>query len=153
MCLTNAPYVDINNHDNFNSSDSDLVEYFNKSSDSYKDDFVFKYVFENDVVDSFREHERIDLIIRTPPGPVSQLYFKASTILGFLIWRFNRSENGGYALKSFTAEYRPIFPYSNDSSENDTDVEWIRLDPTNIAPNVVSFSYSLCYRWQICISG
>lgn len=138
MCLTNAPYVDINNHDNFNSSDSDSVEYFNKSSDSYKDDFVYKYVFENDILESFREHERIDLIIKTPPGPVSQLYFKASTILGFLIWRFNRSEDGGYVIKSFTAEYRPIFPVYDDSSKNDTEVEWIRLDPTNIAPNVVS---------------
>lgn len=150
VCLTNAPYVNIYNHDNFNSSDSDSVDYFNKSSDSYKDDFVYKYVFENDMVDSFREHQRIYLIIRTPPGPVSQLYFKASTILGFLIWRFNRSENGGYAIKSFTAEYRPIFPHSDDSSENDTEVEWIGLDPTNIAPNVVS-GFNLMYTYDKCM--
>lgn len=137
MCLTNAPFVDINNHDNFTSS-SDL-EYLNKSSDSLDDDdFVYKYVFENDELDSFREHERIDLTIRTPPGPVSQLYFKASTILGFLVWRFNRSENGGYPIKSFTAEYRPIFPFASNFTDNETESKWIQLDPTNIAPNVVS---------------
>lgn len=82
--------------------------------------------------------QRIRLSVRTTPGPVSQLYFKPSTILGFLVWRFNRTAaSGGYPVRSFTAEYRnvsyPEPPY-NSSFEH----EWIRMDPINIAPNVVS---------------
>ncbi|XP_037932149.1 contactin-1a [Teleopsis dalmanni] len=78
---------------------------------------------------------KVNLTVRTPPGPVSQLYFKASTILGFLIWRFNKTAAGGYPVRSFTAEYRNVSyvqtPY-NSSFEH----AWIRMDPINIAPNV-----------------
>lgn len=87
--------------------------------------------------EEYQALQRIKLIVRTTPGPVSQLYFKPSTILGFLVWRFNRTaSSGGYPVRSFTAEYRnvsyPVAPY-NSSFEH----EWIRMDPINIAPNVV----------------
>lgn len=91
--------------------------------------------------EEFEALQKVKLIVRTTPGPVSQLYFKPSTILGFLIWRFNRSaSSGGYPVRSFTAEYRnvsyPTPPY-NSSFEH----EWIRMDPINIAPNVVSLIF------------
>jgi len=82
-------------------------------------------------------HQRTKLIVRTVPGPVSQLYFKASTILGFLIWRFNKTQSGGYPVRSFTAEYRNVSyktPPANASFEH----AWSRMDPINIAFNVVS---------------
>ncbi|XP_016988585.1 uncharacterized protein LOC108051118 isoform X3 [Drosophila rhopaloa] len=80
-------------------------------------------------------HQRTRLIVRTVPGPVSQLYFKASTILGFLIWRFNKTQSGGYPVRSFTAEYRNVSyktPPANASFEH----AWSRMDPINIAFNV-----------------
>lgn len=85
----------------------------------------------------YQAFQRIKLTVRTTPGPVTQLYFKASTILGFLIWRFNKTQSGGYPVRSFTAEYRNISyrtPPANASYEH----EWVRMDPINIAPNVVS---------------
>lgn len=88
--------------------------------------------------EEYKALQKIKLVVRTTPGPVSQLYFKPSTILGFLVWRFNRTaSSGGYPVRSFTAEYRnvsyPVTPY-NSSFEH----EWIRMDPINIAPNVVN---------------
>lgn len=85
----------------------------------------------------YRAYQRSKLTVRTTPGPVTQLYFKASTILGFLIWRFNKTQSGGYPVRSFTAEYRNISyrqPPYNASFEH----AWSRMDPINIAPNVVS---------------
>lgn len=90
----------------------------------------------------YQAFQRIKLTVRTTPGPVTQLYFKASTILGFLIWRFNKTQSGGYPVRSFTAEYRNISyrtPPANASYEH----EWVRMDPINIAPNVVSGGSSL----------
>ncbi|XP_017073766.1 uncharacterized protein LOC108109682 [Drosophila eugracilis] len=84
---------------------------------------------------AYQAHQRTELIVRTVPGPVSQLYFKASTILGFLIWRFNKTQSGGYPLRSFTAEYRNVSyktPPANASFEH----AWSRMDPINIAFNV-----------------
>lgn len=89
----------------------------------------------------YQAFQRIKLTVRTTPGPVTQLYFKASTILGFLIWRFNKTQSGGYPVRSFTAEYRNISyrtPPANASYEH----EWSRMDPINIAPNVVSMMRS-----------
>ncbi|XP_062137914.1 contactin-2 isoform X1 [Drosophila sulfurigaster albostrigata] len=83
----------------------------------------------------YQAFQRIRLTVRTTPGPVTQLYFKASTILGFLIWRFNKTQSGGYPVRSFTAEYRNVsyrVPPANVSYEH----EWSRMDPINIAPNV-----------------
>ncbi|XP_017870723.1 PREDICTED: uncharacterized protein LOC108618979 isoform X1 [Drosophila arizonae] len=83
----------------------------------------------------YRAYQRSKLTVRTTPGPVTQLYFKASTILGFLIWRFNKTQSGGYPVRSFTAEYRNISyrqPPYNASFEH----AWSRMDPINIAPNV-----------------
>ncbi|KAH8385453.1 hypothetical protein KR093_002226, partial [Drosophila rubida] len=83
----------------------------------------------------YQAFQRIRLTVRTTPGPVTQLYFKASTILGFLIWRFNKTQSGGYPVRSFTAEYRNVsyrVPPANASYEH----EWSRMDPINIAPNV-----------------
>ncbi|KRF82519.1 uncharacterized protein Dvir_GJ19545, isoform C [Drosophila virilis] len=87
------------------------------------------------VEQAYQAYQRIKLTVRTTPGPVSQLYFKASTILGFLIWRFNKTQSGGYPVRSFTAEYRNVSyrtPPANASYEH----EWSRMDPINIAPNV-----------------
>ncbi|KAH8416901.1 hypothetical protein KR222_011692, partial [Zaprionus bogoriensis] len=83
----------------------------------------------------YQAFQRVKLTVRTTPGPVTQLYFKASTILGFLIWRFNKTQTGGYPVRSFTAEYRNISyrtPPANASYEH----AWSRMDPINIAPNV-----------------
>ncbi|KAH8300579.1 hypothetical protein KR044_009587, partial [Drosophila immigrans] len=84
---------------------------------------------------NYQAFQRLRLTVRTTPGPVTQLYFKASTILGFLIWRFNKTQSGGYPVRSFTAEYRNVsyrVPPANASYEH----EWSRMDPINIAPNV-----------------
>lgn len=96
-----------------------------------------KPVEEEEEEQKYQAFQRIKLTVRTTPGPVTQLYFKASTILGFLIWRFNKTQSGGYPVRSFTAEYRNISyrsPPANASYEH----EWVRMDPINIAPNVVS---------------
>ncbi|KAM7348852.1 uncharacterized protein ACRADG_008028 isoform 3-T3 [Cochliomyia hominivorax] len=83
----------------------------------------------------FQAFQKINLTVRTPPGPVTKLYFKASTILGFLVWRFNKTNSGGYPVRSFTAEFRNVSyvkPPFNSSFEH----KWSRMDPINIAPNV-----------------
>ncbi|XP_030381949.1 contactin-2 [Scaptodrosophila lebanonensis] len=83
----------------------------------------------------YQAYQRTLLRVRTTPGPVTQLYFKASTILGFLIWRFNKTQSGGYPVRSFTAEFRNVsytVPPHNASYEH----AWSRMDPINIAPNV-----------------
>uniref|UniRef100_W8BB96 Uncharacterized protein n=1 Tax=Ceratitis capitata TaxID=7213 RepID=W8BB96_CERCA len=92
---------------------------------------------EEEVTDSeeYRAVEKVNLTVRTPPGPVTQLYFKASTILGFLIWRFNKTFSGGYPVRSFTAEFRNI-SYSEMPYNKSFEHEWSRMDPINIAPNV-----------------
>ncbi|XP_017055405.1 contactin-2 isoform X2 [Drosophila ficusphila] len=90
---------------------------------------------EEEVEVEYQAQQRTRLIVRTVPGPVSQLYFKASTILGFLIWRFNKTQSGGYPVRSFTAEYRNVSyktPPANASFEH----AWSRMDPINIAFNV-----------------
>lgn len=66
------------------------------------------------------------------------LWFKASTILGYLIWRFNATTNsGGYPVRSFTAEYRNVSPIENQT------YPWSRLDPINISPNIVSMKKNI----------
>lgn len=81
----------------------------------------------------YYKSRKVLLIVRTPPGPVNLLWFKASTILGYLIWRFNATTNsGGYPVRSFTAEYRNVSPIENQT------YPWSRLDPINISPNIVS---------------
>uniref|UniRef100_A0A1A9W8P3 Fibronectin type-III domain-containing protein n=1 Tax=Glossina brevipalpis TaxID=37001 RepID=A0A1A9W8P3_9MUSC len=90
----------------------------------------------SDVIEQeFRAFQKVNLTVRTPPGPVTQLYFKASTILGFLIWRFNKSDSGGYPVRSFTAEYRNV-SYRQPPLNNSFEHQWSRMDPINIAPNV-----------------
>ncbi|KAH8238354.1 hypothetical protein KR032_004911 [Drosophila birchii] len=80
-------------------------------------------------------YQRAKLTVRTVPGPVTQLYFKASTILGFLIWRFNKTQSGGYPVRSFTAEFRNV-SYSTPPANASFEHAWSRMDPINIAPNV-----------------
>ncbi|KAH8287170.1 hypothetical protein KR054_003879, partial [Drosophila jambulina] len=80
-------------------------------------------------------YQRTKLTVRTVPGPVTQLYFKASTILGFLIWRFNKTQSGGYPVRSFTAEFRNV-SYSTPPANASFEHAWSRMDPINIAPNV-----------------
>lgn len=86
------------------------------------------------IEEEYQAYLRANLSVRTTPGPVSQLYFKASTILGFLIWRFNKSNSGGYPVRSFTSEFRNISYKDNESRKREH--EWSRMDPINIAPNV-----------------
>ncbi|KAH8342288.1 hypothetical protein KR084_004171, partial [Drosophila pseudotakahashii] len=83
----------------------------------------------------YQAQQRTRLIVRTVPGPVSQLYFKASTILGFLIWRFNKTQSGGYPVRSFTAEYRNV-SYKTPPANSSFEHAWSRMDPINIAFNV-----------------
>lgn len=85
----------------------------------------------------FQAFEKINLTVRTPPGPVTKLYFKASTILGFLVWRFNKTNSGGYPVRSFTAEFRNV-SYESPPFNSSFEHKWSRMDPINIAPNVVS---------------
>lgn len=77
----------------------------------------------------------VNVMVRTVPGPVSRLSLRISTILGVLMWEYKKNMSGGYPLKSFTAEFRRGIP-TNGSMH-----EWERLDPTNIAPNVVNNFY------------
>ncbi|XP_034124211.1 uncharacterized protein LOC117581288 isoform X3 [Drosophila guanche] len=83
----------------------------------------------------YQAYQRTKLTVRTVPGPVTQLYFKASTILGFLIWRFNKTQSGGYPVRSFTAEFRNV-SYSQPPANASFEHAWSRMDPINIAPNV-----------------
>ncbi|KAM8718952.1 hypothetical protein ACLKA7_011626 [Drosophila subpalustris] len=89
----------------------------------------------NEEKQKYEAIQRIRLTVRTTPGPVTQLYFKASTILGFLIWRFNKTLSGGYPVRSFTAEYRNV-SYHVQPTNASYEHEWTRMDPINIAPNV-----------------
>ncbi|EDW27134.1 GL16590 [Drosophila persimilis] len=84
---------------------------------------------------AYQAYQRTKLTVRTVPGPVTQLYFKASTILGFLIWRFNKTQSGGYPVRSFTAEFRNV-SYSQPPANASFEHAWTRMDPINIAPNV-----------------
>lgn len=109
---------------------------------------------DDDVVQEFQAFQKINLTVRTPPGPVSQLYFKASTILGFLVWRFNKTNSGGYPVRSFTAEFRNV-SYDTQPYNSSFEHQWSRMDPINIAPNVVSEYYtfiSVGIRVQLNIS-
>lgn len=102
--------------------------------------------------EEFEALQKVKVIVRTTPGPVSQLYFKPSTILGFLVWRFNRSSSsGGYPVRSFTAEYRNV-SYSTPPYNSSFEHEWIRMDPINIAPNVVRLIFiSITCRYFLYI--
>ncbi|XP_017488135.1 PREDICTED: uncharacterized protein LOC108376434 [Rhagoletis zephyria] len=93
---------------------------------------------EDEEAEEYQAVEKVNLTVRTPPGPVTQLYFKASTILGFLIWRFNKANSGGYPVRSFTAEFRNV-SYNETPYNHTFEHEWSRMDPINIAPNVVKF--------------
>lgn len=73
------------------------------------------------------------LRVRAPPGPVSLISVRLSTVLGVLMWEFPTNHSGGYPIISFTAEYRNY----NETHETD----WERLDPNNIPANVVSFPF------------
>ncbi|XP_017466384.1 PREDICTED: uncharacterized protein LOC108359177 [Rhagoletis zephyria] len=90
---------------------------------------------EDEEAEEYQAVEKVNLTVRTPPGPVTQLYFKASTILGFLIWRFNKANSGGYPVRSFTAEFRNV-SYNETPYNHTFEHEWSRMDPINIAPNV-----------------
>ncbi len=81
--------------------------------------------------DTYVEAMKVNVVIRTVPGPVSRLSLRISTILGVLMWEFKKNMSGGYPLKSFTAEFR------RTATNNEPLYEWERLDPINIAPNVV----------------
>lgn len=79
---------------------------------------------------AFVEALRVRVIVRSVPCAVTRLTMRISTILGVLIWEYNRTSTHAHPLKSFTAEYR---------MHNATQpLPWERLDPKNISPNIVS---------------
>lgn len=79
---------------------------------------------------TFVEALRVRVIVRSVPCAVTRLSMRISTILGVLIWEYNRTTAYAHPLKSFTAEYR---------LHNATQpLPWDRLDPKNISPNIVS---------------
>ncbi|XP_059223846.1 myosin-G heavy chain isoform X3 [Stomoxys calcitrans] len=120
-----------NNNSNSSSSLSELTT----SSSLLPHSEVMPDGEDDDVIQEFQAFQKINLTVRTPPGPVSQLYFKASTILGFLVWRFNKTNSGGYPVRSFTAEFRNV-SYDTPPYNTSFEHEWSRMDPINIAPNV-----------------
>lgn len=88
------------------------------------------------VDDTFIEALKVRIYIRTVPCAVSRLTVRISTILGVLIWEYNRNMSSlSYPLKSFTAEYREHI------RGNGTAKPWERLDPINISPNIVCFFF------------
>lgn len=96
--------------------------------------------------DTYIEALKVKLIIRTVPCAVSRITVRISTILGVLIWEYNRNTSAnGYPLKSFTAEFR------QHTADNSTPKAWERLDPINISPNIVSISYQLPIVFCICM--
>ncbi|XP_041563046.1 uncharacterized protein LOC121466735 isoform X2 [Drosophila elegans] len=114
---------------------SQPVEVENGSSKDSQQETQVEQKEQEELEVEYQAKQRTKLVVRTVPGPVSQLYFKASTILGFLIWRFNKTQSGGYPVRSFTAEYRNVSyktPPANASFEH----AWSRMDPINIAFNV-----------------
>ncbi|XP_037816990.1 uncharacterized protein LOC119607227 isoform X2 [Lucilia sericata] len=150
--LTNANFSTLHStnlsripdHNNTNNSSNSYHSFSNSrssSSNSSSDLNLTTFTpITSSTIDDIEEQEfqafqKINLTVRTPPGPVTKLYFKASTILGFLIWRFNKTNSGGYPVRSFTAEFRNVSyvsPPFNSSFEH----KWSRMDPINIAPNV-----------------
>lgn len=86
-------------------------------------------MFEN-VDGTFIESMKVRLIVRSVPCAVTRLTMRISTILGVLIWEYNRNTTYSHPLKSFTAEFRMY--------NNTWPAPWERLDPINISPNVVS---------------
>lgn len=79
---------------------------------------------------TFLEALRVRVIVRSVPCAVTRLTMRISTILGVLIWEYNRTTAHAHPLKSFTAEYR-LHNATNP-------LPWERLDPKNISPNIVS---------------
>lgn len=80
------------------------------------------------------EVKTIRLRVRTVPPPVSEFSVRPSTIIAVLIWAYPPQNLSFYHVRSFTAEFR-----RHPASENDSEI-WERLDPINIAPNIVSSS-------------
>ena len=100
-----------------------------------------------------QKENRFNIKVRTTPGRVSYLTVRASTIIAVLIWEVFTNRTGGYALKSFTAEYR-LYTLNNYLYENDIinnyylinyTTKWERLDPSNISPNAVSWFFLFFY--------
>lgn len=92
-------------------------------------------IYEN-VDGAFVEALRVRVIVRSVPCAVTRLSMRISTILGVLIWEYNRTTAYSHPLKSFTAEYR---------LHNATQPQpWERLDPKNISPNIVSVIIIVC---------
>lgn len=79
---------------------------------------------------TFIEAMKVRLIVRSVPCAVTRLTMRISTILGVLIWEYNRNTTYSHPLKSFTSEYRMY--------NSSWPAPWERLDPINISPNVVS---------------
>lgn len=107
-----------------------------KSAEAKKIDNKKARLFEN-VDGTFIESMEVRLIVRSVPCAVTRLTMRISTILGVLIWEYNRNTTYSHPLKSFTAEFRRY---------NSTwPAPWERLDPINISPNVVSSCSSVFF--------
>lgn len=100
-----------------------------KSAEAARIDNESARMYEN-VDGTFIESMKVRLIVRSVPCAVTRLTMRISTILGVLIWEYNRNTTYSHPLKSFTAEFRQ---YNLTWPQ-----PWERLDPINISPNVVS---------------
>lgn len=81
-------------------------------------------------------NNHVTLRVRTTPQAVASLSARITTIVGVLMWKFYNNQTGGYPITRFTADYR-IKPDENETNPNVT--RWIRMDPSHIPPNAVSF--------------
>lgn len=81
------------------------------------------------------ELARIEVNVRTVPGPVATFKCRATTIIAVIIWEIWPNRTGGYPLLDFTAEMRRMPDYG----ENET--EWMLLDPHHIGSNAVSTNF------------
>lgn len=116
-----------------NRNSLDIIDIMESDRLKTKYKNILKFIHHKRII---YEALNILLKVRSAPGPVSRLSIRISTILGVLMWDFNKNETGGYPLKSFTAEFRKYVVV--DIERNVTEQEWERLDPNNIPANVVS---------------
>ncbi|XP_020706160.2 Down syndrome cell adhesion molecule-like protein 1 homolog isoform X2 [Athalia rosae] len=70
---------------------------------------------------------RINVLVRSPPPALHNVWVKPSTILANILWEV--AGTGGYPIIDFTAEYRL------KSTSDGTPEDWKPIIPTHIPPN------------------
>lgn len=93
------------------------------------------------------EVKTIKLRVRTVPEAVSDFTVRPSTIIAVLIWAYPPKSLSFYQVRSFTAEFR-----KHPDGEEDSEI-WERLDPLNIASNIVSALDSGINRPSVSINS